>query len=164
MDPLISKRLKTKIVVHPYIGTKRGDKIYGYPYILFGYVNYREKIERNTNGTDTNNYTAVIFNGQEIPDSIKDKVIGFRDNSGEIVPLIWNGEFFILKADSETPIQKRDNEISGILVTAGGREFQYANVKPDDEIELPGQGRVPIKVVKSYQGLTRGTQNIEAVI
>lgn len=166
MDPLIRKRLKTKVIVHPFIGIKRGDREFGAPYMLYGYVNYREKLERFPTSTETNNYTAIIFDGHEIPPSWYDKIVGFRDNNGKIVPLTWDGVEFILNQGMPLGFNLRlaPEKLSGIILFDTAREVQFANVKPDDEVELPGQGRVPIKVVKAYQGLSNGTQNVEAVI
>ncbi len=107
MDALIRRRLLTEVTIYPYLGQEKGNKIFGEPYTLMGYVNARQKVMLDNDGTNYRMYTLIIFAGQDI---------------------------------------------------------QFGPLKPEDEIVLPVQGRVPIINVKAYQGLPSGTQNMEVMI
>lgn len=160
MDPMIAKRLKTAIVVHPRIGQKRGDIVYGTPYLLMGYINYREKMQQTDGGDESNFYTVLYFDGKVIPPEVADRVEGFINRYGEFEPLSWDGEKYTL---DNGEIRTLDT-ISGILQRSEGKPLQYANIKSGDMVELPGQGKIPVTTVKSYQGLVKGTQNVEVIL
>lgn len=161
MDPQVAKRLKTKIIVYPCIGIQRGDRIYGTPYVLKGYLTYRERTEEVEGGHTTNYYTLVYFDGKTIPEEIADQVRGFLNVNGKVEELEWNGERYTIKSNGEEVLPEN---LSGILSFSNGKQIQFANVKETDMVEVPGQGRIPVTTVKAYQGLRKGTQSVEVIL
>lgn len=164
MDPLIKKRLLTTVIVHPFERISRGDKIFGSPYLLRGYLQCREKVEQNPTGSDSMFYTYIILDGQEPTPTLLADIVGFLDiNKLERPVKFIEGKFHYL--DEEGNITDEVLELCrGQFVTSNSRQIQFAIVKPEDDIEVPDQPRQPITTVRSYQGLVRGTQNVEVII
>lgn len=160
MDPIIQNRLKTTIMVHPYEAIVGGDKKYGEPYPLNAYITYREKVVLTPLGSEFQIYTYLIFDGEQPTPTIADQIVGFIDiNNNELPITLHPAGAALAKGNYENLFT-----LGGIFRLKSGRLVQFALIKSEDEIELSGQGRIPVKTVKAYQGLCTGTQSVEVIL
>lgn len=165
MDPIVRKRLTTKVKVYPFIKVAMGDRIYGLPYELSGYIIYKQTFVPTVNGSGLESTTQFYFEGHvpsEEP-TIKYKVV---DGCKEPFTL---GSLLNEHGLDESCVQecfdgfKTGDELNGKFLLTSGREVQISNVKIEDDIEYNGM-RIPVKGTRSYQGLKKSFHLVEVML